>query len=327
MTLQQMKYFIEVVQQGSINRAAEQLYITQPSLSNAIRELENDIGVELLTRTPKGITLTADGTEFLGYARQVVEQAGLLEQRYLHKKPSRRLCAISTQHYAFAVNAFVNMVKKTDADEYAFTLRETRTYEIIEDVKNLRSELGVLYRNSFNRKVIEKLLRESKLTFHPLFTAQPHIFVSTANPLAAKACVTMEDLADYPCLSFEQGEYNSFYFSEEILSTARSRKSIKVSDRATIFNLMIGLNGYTISTGIVSADLNGENITAVPLQVDDEMEIGWIAHNALQLTAQASMYLQELVKVVAEYGIVAQTNPTADGERGLRLPGEYSLKL
>lgn len=307
MTLQQLKYFIEVVHQGSINRAAESLYITQPSLSNAIHDLENDVGVALLSRTSKGIALTADGAEFLGYARQVVEQAALLEQRYHNVKPSRRLCSVSTQHYAFAVNAFVNMVKKTDAYEYEFTLRETRTYEIIEDVKNLRSELGILYRNPFNRKVIEKLLHESRLTFHPLFTARPHIFVSAANPLAAKPYVTVEDLADFPCLSFEQGEYNSFYFSEELLSTAPSKKSIKVSDRATIFNLMIGLNGYTISTGIVSADLNGENITAVPLRVDDSMEIGWIAHNALQLTPQARMYLDELTRVAAEYGVVPDT--------------------
>lgn len=304
MTLQQLKYFIEIVSCGSINKAAESLYIAQPSLSNAMKDLENSVGVELFTRTPKGITLTMDGVEFLGYARQVVEQADLLAQRYAAKKPSRRLCAISTQHYAFAVNAFVNMVQKTNADEYEFTLRETRTYEIIEDVKTLRSELGILYMNPFNRRVLEKLLRENGLTFHPLFTAKPHVFVSAANPLAQKTYVTMDDLENYPCLSYEQGENNSFYFSEEILSTAFSKKSIRVSDRATIFNLMIGLNGYTISTGIVSADLNGDNIVAVPLQVDDAIEVGWITHNSIQLTKQATMYLEELKQVVAQYDVL-----------------------
>jgi len=304
MTLQQLKYFIEIVNCGSINKAAESLYISQPSLSNAVKDLETEVGVELFTRTPKGITLTMDGVEFLGYARQVVEQASLLEQRYLSKKPSRRLCSISTQHYAFAVNAFVNMVKKTNADEYEFTLRETRTYEIIEDVKTLRSELGILYMNPFNRRVIEKLLRENGLTFYPLFTAKPHIFVSTLNPLAQQEYVTPEDLEEYPCLSFDQGENNSFYFSEEILSTAYSKKTIRVSDRATIFNLMIGLNGYTISTGIVSADLNGDDITAVPLRVDDSIVVGWIAHNSIQLTKQARMYLEELKQVVSEYDVL-----------------------
>ncbi|AZS15205.1 LysR family transcriptional regulator [Paenibacillus lutimineralis] len=304
MTLQQLKYFIEIVNCGSINKAAESLYISQPSLSNAVKDLEAEIGVELFNRTPKGITLTMDGVEFLGYARQVVEQASLLEQRYLSKKPTRRLCSISTQHYAFAVNAFVNMVKKTNADEYEFTLRETRTHEIIEDVKTLRSELGILYMNPFNRRVLEKLLRENGLTFHPLFTAKPHIFVSTLNPLAKQEYVTPEDLEEYPCLSFDQGENNSFYFSEEILSTAYSKKTIRVSDRATIFNLMIGLNGYTISTGIVSADLNGDNIIAVPLRIEDTIVVGWIAHNSIQLTKQAMMYLEELKQVVSEYDVL-----------------------
>ncbi len=303
MTLQQLKYFIETVNFGSINRAAESLFIAQPSLSKALRDLETEIGHELLIRTPRGIALTIDGAEFLGYARQVVEQAALLEQRWLNMKPSRRLCSISTQHYAFAVNAFVNMVKKTDAEEYEYTLREARTFEIVEDVKNLRSELGILYINNFNRQVIEKLLRENNLTFHPLFTAEPHVFISSANPLAKKQYVTLEDLADYPRLSFEQGDYNSFYFSEEILSTEYAKKDIRVGDRATIFNLMIGLNGYTISTGIVSADLNGDNIMAVPLRVDDEIEVGWISHKDIQLTRQAAMYLEELKAVVAEYGV------------------------
>jgi DNA-binding transcriptional LysR family regulator len=303
MTLQQLKYFIEAANCGSITKAAERLFIAQPSLSNALRDLETEIGHELVTRTPKGISLTTDGAEFLGYARQVVEQASLLEQRWLNKKPSRRLCSISTQHYAFAVNAFVNMVKKTDAEEYEYTLREARTFEIVQDVKNLRSELGILYMNNFNRQVLEKLLRENNLTFHPLFTAVPHVFISTSNPLARKKYVTLKDLADYPRLSFEQGDYNSFYFSEEILSTEYAKKDIHVGDRATIFNLMIGLNGYTISTGIVSADLNGDDITAVPLRVNDSIEVGWISHKDIQLTRQAAMYLEELKTVVAEYGV------------------------
>ena len=303
MTFQQLKYFIEIVNCGSISKAAKSLFITQPSLSSAVKDLETEVGIELFTRTPKGITLTTDGIEFLGYARQVLEQASLLEQRYLDKKPSRRLCSISTQHYAFAVNAFVNMVKKSGADEYEFTLRETRTHEIIDDVKTLRSDLGILYMNPFNRKVIEKLLRENGLSFHPLFTAKPHVFISTTNPLAKREFVTLRDLEDLPCLTFEQGEQNSFYFSEEILSTAYSKKSIRVSDRATMYNLMIGLNGYTISTGIMSAELIGDSFASVPLKVDDFIEVGWIAHNAIQLTQQAAMYLEELKLVVAEFGV------------------------
>ncbi|HWQ80452.1 MAG TPA: LysR family transcriptional regulator [Anaerovoracaceae bacterium] len=303
MTLQQLKYMIEIVNCGSINEAAKRLYIAQPSLSSAVKELETEIGIELFIRTPKGIALTADGAEFLGYARQVVEQAELLEQRYLNRKPSRQLCSISTQHYAFAVNAFVNLIRRSGADEYEFTLRETRTHEIIEDVKNLRSEIGILYKNPFNSKVIDKLLRENRLDFHPLFTAKPHIFISSQNPLACREFVTLEDLQEYPYLSFEQGEYNSFYFSEEILSTAFHKKSIHVSDRATLFNLLIGLNGYTISTGIVSADLNGDNIIAVRLLADDQIQVGWIANHQVQLSKQATVYVNELKAVIREYGV------------------------
>lgn len=301
MTLQQLRYFIEMVNCGSINKAAERLFIAQSSLSTALKDLEGEIGAELFTRTPKGISPTMDGVEFLGYARQVIEQTELLEQRWLNKQPSRRLCSISTQHYAFAVNAFVNMVKKTNAEEYEYTLHETRTFEIVQDVKNFRSDLGILYKSEFNRKVIEKLLQENNLTFHSLFTARPHIFISSENPLARREYVTLEDLADYPRLSYDQGDYNSFYFSEEILSTEYAKKDIRVGDRATVFNLMIGLNGYTISTGIVSADLNGDNIVAVPLRVEDTMEVGWISHKDIQLTQQAALYVKELEAVLEEY--------------------------
>ncbi len=303
MTLQQLKYMIEIAACGSMNEAAKRLFIAQPSLSSSVRELEAELGIELFTRSAKGVVLTTDGVEFLGYARQVVEQSALLEQRYLGKKPARQLCCISTQHYAFAVNAFVNLIKNSGAEEYEFTLRETRTYEIIEDVRNLRSELGILYLNPFNKKVIVKLLKENRLEFHPLLHAKPHIFISAGNPLATKASVTLDDLRDYPYLSFEQGEYNSFYFSEEILSTTFHSKSIHVSDRATLFNLLIGLNGYTISTGIVSADLNGNNIIPVLLEADDEMQVGWISNRQVQLSHSASAYLEELKAVLMDYGV------------------------
>lgn len=302
MTLQQLRYVIEAVNCGSINEAAKRLFVSQPSLSSAIKELEAEIGVEIFQRTPKGITLSVDGSEFLGYARQVVEQAELLEQRYLNKKPSRQLFSVSTQHYAFTVNAFVNLLGQYGSDEYEFTLRETRTYEIIEDVKNLRSDIGVIYLSPFNRKVLEKLFKENHLEFHPLFEAQPHIFISTKNPLAKKPSVTLDDLGDYPYLSFEQGENNSFYFSEEILSTVFHKKSIHVSDRATLFNLLIGLNGYTISTGILSADLNGTDIVSIPLLADERMLVGWIGNRKLELSRYASIYIDELKSVIRGYG-------------------------
>ncbi|MDK2964541.1 MULTISPECIES: LysR family transcriptional regulator [Lacrimispora] len=298
MTLQQLRYVITIVNCGSISEAAKQLYITQPSLSNAVKELELEYGITIFNRNPKGISLSLDGSEFLSYARQVLEQADLLEQHYLKKTPAKRICSISTQHYAFAVNAFVNLVERQDHDEYEFTLRETRTYEIIEDVKNFRSELGIVYLNDFNKKVLEKLFKDSGLIFHPLLEASPHVFISSSHPLSKHAAVTMEELKSYPFLAFEQGENNSFYFSEEILSTVPRKKIIYVSDRATLFNLLIGLNGYTICSGILNSNLNGDNIIAVPLITSEYMRIGWIENPRIHLSTFALNYLEELKNLI-----------------------------
>lgn len=302
MTLLQLKYMTAIVECGSISKAAKQLFIAQPSLSSAVKELEEELGIEIFLRTSRGISLTADGTEFLGYARQILEQAELFEQRYKYKKPRRQVCSISTQHYAFAVNAFVNLINESGAEEYEFTLRETRTKDIIDDVATLRSEVGILYLNTFNEKVIRRFLTENKLKFNPLFTAEPHVFISKDSPLAQKKSVTLGDLEDYPCLSFEQGEYNSFYFSEEILSTVYHKKTLRVSDRATLFNLLIGLNGYTICSGILDSGLNGDHIIAVPLQTDETMQIGWIVNAQAKLSKAAERYVEILKEIIKECG-------------------------
>lgn len=301
MTLQQMKYIITIVRCGSITEAAKQLFISQPSLSNAVKDVEKETGIKIFQRSVKGITLTSDGSELLSYVRQVVEQAELMEARYTGKKPSKQLCSVSTQHYAFAVNAFVNVIEALDNNEYEFTLRETRTYDIIEDVKNFRSEIGILYLSDFNEKVITKFFKENHLVFTPLFTAEPHVFVSSTHPLAKRKIITLDDLADFPCLAFEQGEYNSFYFSEEILSTTAHKKIIHVSDRATLFNLLIGLNGYTICTGILNNNLNGDNIISVPLRTNERMNVGWIKNEKSALSGFAESYIDELKRLIDEY--------------------------
>ncbi|WP_169083870.1 LysR family transcriptional regulator [Paenibacillus sp. PL91] len=300
MTLQQLKYVIEVANRGSINEAAKRLFISQPSLSNAIKDLEEEMQVAIFERSNKGISLSKEGVEFLSYARQVVEQAELLESRYLNAKPSPQHFSVSTQHYAFAVNAFVNLVQEHGHDEYELSLRETKTYEIIEDVKSLRSEIGILYLNEFNGNVINKLLKTANLQFVSLFTAKPHIFISIHNPLANQSIVTIDQLQNYPYLSFDQGEYNSFYFSEEILSTMSHKKSIRVNDRATLFNLLIGLNGYTISTGVLSADLNGNEIIPVPLDIDETINVGWISHKNTSLSKLGAAYVEALIQATAQ---------------------------
>lgn len=304
MSLQQLKYLIAVVNSGSINEAAKKLYISQPTLSKAIKELEREMGITILKRTSTGIVLSPDGAEFLSYARQITEQVELLENKYLDTPYQEQLLSVSTQHYSFSVDAMVRMIELHGGDKYQFSLRETRTYEIIDDVKNLKSEIGVLYMNKFNEKILTQLLKENHLTFELLFTANPHVFISKTNPLAKKDKVTLDDLEPYPRLSFDQGEHSSFYFSEEILSTLHSPKNILVSDRATIFNCMIGLNGYTISSGILSEELNGTDIIPVPLDVDDEIKVGWITNNKAQLSRVAKLYLEELVKTIKNYNLL-----------------------
>ncbi len=302
MTLKQLKYIKAIVKYGSITEAARRLYISQPSLSNAVHELESELGIEIFNRSAKGISLSSDGTEFLAYANQVIEQTELLEQRYTNKKPTRRLCSVSTQHYAFAVNAFSNLIKRLGADEYEFTLRETRTFEIIEDVRNFRSETGILYINDFNENVMRKILAENHLEFRPLFNADPHVFISAAHPLAGRKCVSTQDLEDYPFLTFEQGSENSFYFAEELLSALPRKKIIHVSDRATLFNLLIGLNGYTICSGLLNSDLNGDNIVAVPLETEENMTIGYIVNPKIHLSRFTLDYITELKRLISEYG-------------------------
>lgn len=294
MTLMQLKYVVEVASAGTVSKAAENLYIAQPSLTASVKELENELGITIFNRTNKGVILTTEGEEFLGYARQVISQTKLIEERYCGNVPVRHQFCVSTQHYSFAVEAFVALLKEYGGEEYDFRIRETQTYEILEDVAKLKSEVGVLYVNHFNETVLRKTFREFNLVFKRLFVAEPHVFVGSENPLAKKPFVTLEDLAPYPRLSYEQGDHNAFYFSEEILSTLESKKDIMVRDRATLFNLLVGLNGYTICSGVINEELNGKHIVAVPLQVEDSMEIGYITHRKLVLSPFAEHYIEEL---------------------------------
>lgn len=299
MRIQQLQYVIKIVETGSMNEAAKQLYITQPSLSNAVRNLETEMGIQIFIRNPKGITLTKDGMEFLSYARQILEQTALLEERYKGDNTSRELFSVSSQHYAFVVNAFVALFNGTDMTQYELFLRETRTWEIIDDVKNFRSEIGVLFLNSYNRDVLTKLFDDNSLIATTLFTTTPHIFVSKSNPLANRKKLSMKDLEDYPYLSYDQGLHNSFSFSEEMMSQIPHPKSIVVSDRATLFNLMIGLDGYTVATGILNSKLNGDEIVAIPLDVDDVIDIVYIRHDKANLSKMGQKFIDYLLEEVS----------------------------
>lgn len=297
MTLKQLRYIVTVAETGNITEAAGKLFIAQPSLTSSIQELEKEFGIRIFERGKKGISLTKEGEEFLGYARQVLDQTNLIEERYTGTSAGKNKFSVSSQHYSFAVEAFVELLKEYGGDKYEFHMRETQTYEIIEDVAHMKSEVGVLYLNSFNETVIRKTLRDNNLVFEPLFTAKPHVFIGKSSPLSKKKKLTPEDLRPYPRLSYEQGSHNSFYFSEEILSTLDCDKEIVVCDRASLFNMLIGLNGYTICSGVINEELNGPGIIAKPLDVDDYMEIGYILPASSKPSAFTVAYLDILKKL------------------------------
>ncbi len=301
MTLQQLHYAIVISETGSLNKAAEILYISQPSLSESMRELEKEIDITIFHRSKRGVSLTNDGIEFISYARQVYNQYENLLDKYGEGGIRKKKFGVSTQHYSFAVKSFVELVKNFNVAEYEFAIRETKTREVIEDVSSMRSEIGIIYFNNFNRGVLSKLLRNNELIFHRLIICDIYVYLWKGHPLAEKKSIKFSELADYPCLSFEQGGNSSFYFAEEALSTKDYPRIIKANDRATMLNLMVGLNGYTICSGIICEELNGGDYLAIPLEkdddiADDKMEIGYIVRKNQILSSIGTLYIEEMKK-------------------------------
>lgn len=296
MTLQQLNYLVTVAECGNITEAAEKLFISQPSLSAAIHNLEKEMGVTAFVRSNKGVVVTREGEELLSYARMLLEQADNMRDHFGSGDKRAPKFSVSCQHYSFAVNAFVDLIKEFDADKYSFIIRETQTGEIIEDVSNGKSEIGVIYLSEHNEDVISKLIRNNDLIFEEMYVAAPHVFICKKHPLANKTIITMDDLKAYPYLVYEQGNNNSFYFSEEFLSMLDFPKNIQVRDRATLFNLVIGLNGFTVSSGVIDSKLNGSSIIAKPLDVNKSMQIGIIKKKNAVLSRYGSFYAEALKK-------------------------------
>ena len=305
MTLQQIIYVLTISEAGSMNKAAESLFISQPSLTNSVKDLEREVGISIFLRTSKGVTLTKEGEEFLMYARQLYQQYELIHEKYIETKKIKRKFGVSTQHYSFVVKAFVDTVKQFGTLNYEFAIRETKTFDVICDVGNFKSEIGLLYMNDFNRKVIEKMLDENDLEFHRLINCKAYVYIWKNHPLADRKSISFDELKNYPCLSFEQGENGSFYFSEEILSTNVYQRTIKATDRATMLNLMVGLKGYTLCSGIICEELNGSDYIAVPFEADDNnpnssMEIGYIIKKNSVPGQIGEVFIKELSKYLSE---------------------------
>ena len=295
MTLQQLQQVITIADCGSMNEAAKKLFVSQPNLSSVVKDLEEETGITIFLRSNRGIVMTPEGEEFIGYARQVTEQYQLLESRYIAKNAKKKF-SVSMQHYTFAVKAFVEMVKQVGMDEDEFAVHETKTHEVIDNVRNMKSEIGVLYLNDFNQQVMEKIFKENSLVFEELFTCDTFVYIWRNHPLADKKMISMKELEDYPCLAFEQGKNNSFYFAEEMKSTYEYKKIIKADDRATLLNLMVGLNGYTLCSGIINEELNGDDYIAIPLKETEKMRIGFIRHKGTKISPIGELYISELKK-------------------------------
>lgn len=301
MTIQQIKYAIGIAETGSFNKAAEKLYVSQPSLTSTIHDLENDLGIQIFNRSGRGVTLTNDGQEFISNAKQVYLSFLNLSQKYGENSQIKKKFGVSTQHYSFAVKSFVEMVKSFNTNEYEFAVRETRTQEVIEDVASLKSEIGILYLSDFNRKPIESILKSKNLEFHHLINCKAFVYIWKGHPLAKKKSISFSDLQDFPCLSFEQGDGSSFYLAEEILSTEEYHRTIKANDRASMLNLMVGLNGYTLCSGIICEELNGSDYVAIPFQEENDkinrvMEIGYIIKKNFNLSTIGEKYIEEMKK-------------------------------
>ena len=297
MTFLQLKYALAIAECGSMSLAARRLFISQPSLTESLSALEKEINQTLFVRGARGMNPTDEGRMFLGYARQVVEQMRLLEDRYSGES-SKPLFSVSTQHYTFAASAFVELAKRYDGDGYEFSLLEERTGKVIENVGSFKSEIGILYMSRSNEAVLRKLLKERRLVFSPLFLARPHVFLYRRHPLAKRASVRFEDLAPFPCVTFDQGEENSFYFAEEIGNERPMQKRILVTDRAAVVNFLMALDAYIVTTGVLPSYLHGRDVVAVPLDADEPMTVGTIRHADRRLSELGHAFMASLEETV-----------------------------
>ena len=299
MTLQQLLYALTISEKGSMNKAAEALFISQPSLTLAMKDLEKEIGITIFRRSSRGVELTNEGADFLVHARQIYQQYELLRDKYTGSVDIKRKFAVSTQHYSFVTKAFVETVKKYDTRKFDFAIRETKTADVISDVGKLRSEIGVLFESDFNRKAINKMLRDNDLDFTSLIDCRAYVYLWKNHPLAGEKSISLSMLKDYPCLSFEQGDQSSLYLAEEILGENEYPRTIKATDRATMLNLMVGLNGYTLCSGIICEELNGSDYVAIPFKEDRnhrnaKMTIGYITKRHSVMSDIGETFIDEI---------------------------------
>ena len=297
MNIIQLEYVLEVAGSSSMREASTKLFISQPALSASIRELEEELGILIFERTNKGISLTDEGREFLSYAKKTVGQYKILEDRYLSGNSDKERFSVSTQHYNFAIKAFTEVIKELNPMRYNFSIHETKTKDVLEDVRNLKSEVGVVSFSGSNETVIRKLFRDYQLDFGPLMKRETYVYVWKDHPIADRDEVSIEEMHDYPCVSFDQSGDSNFYLTEEAMSDYSFEKLIRSDDRATTMEIIARLNGYSIGSGMLSEDgavLKG--LRSIKLKEEDPLTIGYITRKRSELSVYGKTYVNELLK-------------------------------
>ena len=299
MTLQQLRCAVTAAEEGTISKAAEKLFISQPSLSASIHELEKELGITIFQRTNRGVVVSRAGEEFLGHARQILLQISQLEERYTGQEPVQRDFSVSSQHFAFVARAFANTIRKADSSRYVFSFHEELTWEVIEDVSNMRSEIGVLSLSDFSSRYLLEVFRKNNLVFHELARVPAQIYVAADHPLAGRDVVTEEDLSAYPCVIYDQGESNALYLSESALSTYHLPRQIRVRDRATAYDMVDVLRGFTSDPGVGRMD---PAYVSVPLPAQGDRIVGYLTKKGMLLSTIAESFLEELKKLCNKQG-------------------------
>jgi len=296
MTLNQLRYVLEVAKYPSMREAANRLFITQPALSTSIRDLENELGILLFERTKTGIVLTNEGEAFLADIKKVMSQFEILEDKYLSQEKKVHF-SVSSQHYNFAAQALAQVVKDCDFPNYVFSIHETRTANVLENVRKMISEIGILAFSAENEKLVKKLIKEYRLEFHPLMVRDTYAYFWEGHELSNREMISLDELREYPCITFEQNNDGNYYLSEEALSSYEFKKLIKSDDRATSMELIATLNGFSVGSGMLSDD-NGllKGLVSVKLEEDDPLTIGYIKRKGIILSELGSKYEQELLK-------------------------------
>lgn len=294
MTILQLKYIIAIDEECSMRKAADRLYVSQPGLSSAVRDLENELGIQIFERVHNGVVTTAAGASFIAYARSAVEQFEKVEDKYLNSKNDKPTFSVSMQHYTIAVNAFIDTIKEIEHPEYQFSIRETQTSEVIEDVKTLKSEVGVIALSDFNKNTFKKIFADASLEFTELFTRNTYLYLSKHHPLADREIISLKELEDYPCMVFDQGDNTSFYYREEALATYDYKKVISTNERATSIELMLGLNGYAVGAAMLGDSLNTSEIKAIKLEEEEKLTFGYITRKGAELSEMAQAFVEKL---------------------------------